>query len=171
MNGKYEIRTATWLAIAVALLASAVSVAGSQAERDNKEVSDYVLTEAALAKYTQAVHNLGQLAKTLPGACDDSEEAKSLSDMAARMDAIPKVKAAMKSAGISSHEYLVFSMSLFQNGMAAWALDQPGGKLSPGTQMANVKFYRAHDASLKKLGKETKADDCDDGDRANESEQ
>jgi hypothetical protein len=70
----------------------------------------------------------------------------------------------MQSAGISSREYLVFSLSLLQNGIAAWALDQPGGKVPPGISMANVKFYRTHDAALKKLGEETKTADCDDDD-------
>jgi hypothetical protein len=75
----------------------------------------------------------------------------------------------MKSAGMSSREFFVFSMSLVQNAMAAWALDQPGGKLPPGAQMANVKFYRAHEAALKKLGEETKSGGCKEDDRGDES--
>jgi hypothetical protein len=34
--------------------------------------------------------------------------------------------------------------------------------------MANVKFYRAHDAAFKKLGAETKSGGCDDDDRSDE---
>jgi len=30
--------------------------------------------------------------------------------------------------------------------------------------MANVKFFRTHDAALKKLGEETKTAECDDDD-------
>jgi hypothetical protein len=152
-----------------ALLASTASVADNQADRDNREVSSYVLTEAALAKYTQAVHNLGQQVKSLPGNCGDSDKAKSLNDLAARLDAVPKIKAAMKSAGISSHEYLVFTMCLFQNGVAAWMLAQPGGKLPPGTAMANVKFYQAHAAAVKKLSQETKPGECEADARASDS--
>jgi len=77
------------------------------------------------------------------------------------MDGVPEVKSALKSAGMTSREYLVFSWSVFQNGMAAWTLEQPGGKLPPGVKMANVTFYRAHEAELKKLGELTKQADCD----------
>jgi hypothetical protein len=170
MTGEYGNRTTTLAAFAIALVTPGLSGAQNLADRDTKEVSSYVLTEAALAKYTRAVRNMGQLVKTLPGACDDSEGAKSLNDLAARLDAVPKVKAAMNSAAISSHEYLVFSFSMFQNGMAAWALTQPGGKLPPGTSLANVKFYQAHDAALKKLGEETKPADCDEDNRGNDSD-
>jgi hypothetical protein len=71
------------------------------------------------------------------------------------MDGVPGVKSALKGAGMTSREYLLFSWSVFQNGMAAWALDQPGGKLPPGVKMANVNFYRAHEAELKRLGELT----------------
>ena len=172
MIAKIGIRTTALAAMAVALLASTASVADGQADRDSKEISNYVLTEATLAKYTQATHSLQRLLKNSAAACsDDSENAKSLDAMAAKVNAVPDAKTAMQAAGISAREYMVFSMSLLQNGIAAWALDQPGGKLSPGIQMANVKFIRAHDAALKKLGKETKTDNCDDDDRANESEE
>ena len=66
-----------------------------------------------------------------------------------------------KGAGITSCEYLLFSWSLFQNGMAAWALEQPGGKLPPGVKMANVNFYGAHEAELTKLSDLTKQAECD----------
>jgi len=160
--GRHGIAVLARVAMVIVLLASTASLAQGQADRDTREVSNYVLTEAALVKYTQAVHSLGSLVKSMPGACADGEDAKSLDELAARLDAVPQVRAAMKSAGISSREYLVFSLSLLQNGMAAWALDQPGGKLPPGTSMANVKFFRTHDAALKKLGEETKTADCDD---------
>jgi hypothetical protein len=168
MKGRYRHWTTALAAMAVASLASTLAHADSQGERDAQEVSHYVLTEAGLAKYAQAVHNLGAQVKSLPGACADSEAAKSLNDIAARMDAVPQIKAAMSSAGLSSREYLVFSFSLLQNGMAAWVLAQPGGKLPPGTSMANVKFYQAHDAALKKLGEEAKGGECEEDDRGND---
>ena len=170
MFKKHQNQSMALGAIAVALLVSAVSVAQNVADRDAKEINNYVLTEAALAKYTQAVHNLAPLMKNLPGACDDSEDARSLNDAVARMDAIPAAKAAIRSAGLTTREYVVFTWSMFQNGVAAWSLDQPGGKLPPGTLMGNVNFYRAHDAALRKLGKELKAADCDDEDRTDESD-
>jgi hypothetical protein len=152
------------VALAVALLLTTVSTAQNFPDRDAKEVSSYVLSEAALAKYTRAVANLQPLMKSMAQSCDDDESAGSLSAMAARMDAVAGVKAAIQSAGMTTREYLVFSFSVFQNGLAAWALAQPGGKLPAGVQMANVSFYRAHEAAFKQLGDKTKAADCDGGD-------
>jgi hypothetical protein len=57
---------------------------------------------------------------------------------------------------------VVFSFSLLQTGRGAWAADQPGGKLPPGTSKANVDFYKQHQADLKKLETFRQSDDCDD---------
>lgn len=148
-------------AFALALLVPAVAGAQNFSDRDTNEIAGYVLTDAGLAKYTQAVRKLQPLTGQLPQDCDGDEGPKSLADMVARMDEVPGVKSALKSAGMTSREYLVFSWSVFQNGMAAWGLDQPGGKLPPSMKMANVNFYRAHEAELKKLGELTKQADCD----------
>jgi hypothetical protein len=131
------------------------------ADRDAKEVTEYVLTDAALAKYTQAVGKLQPLMGQLSQDCDGEDGPKSLNDAAKRMDQVSGAKPALKAAGMTSREYLVFSWSVFQNGMAAWALDQPGAKMPPGVKMANVNFYRAHEAELKKLGEVAKQAECD----------
>ena len=157
----FPLSLAITVAGAVACLAPTPSGAQNLADRDAKEVADYVLTDAGLAKYQQAVRRLQPLMGQLAENCDSEEGPKSLTDAAARMDQVPGVKPALKSAGMTSREYLVFSFSVFQNGMAAWALDQPGGKLPPGVKMANVTFYRTHEAELKKLGELTKQADCD----------
>ena len=148
------------VACTLALLPPLVVGAQNLADGDAKEVADYVLTEPALKKYTQAVRNLQPFTGQVPQGCED-ENPKSLNDMAARMDGVPQVKSALKGAGMTSREYLLFSFSVFQNGMAAWALDQPGGKLPPGAKMTNINFYRAHETELKKLGDLTKQADCD----------
>lgn len=129
-------------------------------DKDTREIAAYVLTEAGLAKYSNATASLGKLARQATGDCE-SESATSIDDAAARFDALPGVKAAIQSAGLSTREYVVFTWSLFQSGMAAWAVGQPGGKLPPGTSKANVDFYRAHEAALKRIGEQTEADECD----------
>jgi hypothetical protein len=96
----------------------------------------------------------------VPQDCDDKNP-KSLNAMAARVDGVPQVKSALRAAGMTSREYLLFSLSVFQNGLAAWALAQLGGKLPEGVKMANVNFYRAHEVELTKLGEVTKQADCD----------
>jgi len=148
-------------AFALALLVAVAAEAQGLADRDAKEISDYVLTDAALAKYTQAVRKLQPLKEQLQQDCDREDAQESLNGMAARMDKVSGVKSALKGAGMTSREYLVFSLSVFENGMAAWALEQPRGKLPPGVKMANVNFYRAHKAELEKLGELSKQADCD----------
>jgi hypothetical protein len=154
----------SWTASAIIVICLLTPMAGEAqdlADGDAKEVTEYVLTDAALAKYTQAVRKLQPLMGQLSQDCEGEDGPKSLNGAAARMDRIPGVKSALKSAGMTSREYLLFSFSIFQNGMVAWALDQPGGKLPPGVKMANVNFYRAHEAELKKLGELTKEAECD----------
>ena len=152
----------TAVAIIVVFVLTPMAVeAQDLADRDAKEVTEYVLTDAALAKYTQAVRKLQPLMDQLSQDCDGEDGPKSLNGAAARMDQVPGVQLALKSAGMTSREYLLFSFSIFHNGMAAWALDQPKGTLPPGVKMANVNFYRAHEAELTELGELTKQADCD----------
>lgn len=150
----------------VLLAALAISVVApgpaSAQDADTQEVLRFALTDAGLAKYTQATQKLAALpART--GPCDDEEAgAQSLNDMAAKLKAMPGAQAAFQSAGMTPREYVVFSMSLLQNGMAAWALKQPGGSLPPGVSKANVDFVNRHEGELKKLEGFNKKE-CDDG--------
>ena len=160
MYNTFKTAPTVTVAFALALLAP-MAAAQNLADRDAKEVADYVLTEAALAKYTKAAHKLHPLKEQLQQDCDREDAPESLHGMAARMDAVPAVKSALQAAGMTSREYLLFSFSLFQNGMAAWALEQPGGALPPGTKPANVNFYRTHKADLEKLSELTREMDCD----------
>lgn len=157
----FQVTLAVTAAFALALLTPVGAWAQSLADRDTNEIAGYMLTDAGLAKYRQAVHKLQPLMGQLPQDCDHDEGSQSLDGTAARMDGVPEAKSVLKAAGMTSREYVVFSWSLFQNGMAAWALEQPGGQLPPGVKMANVTFYRAHEAELKKLGELTKHADCD----------
>ncbi len=159
---------AVLLTAAAVLLAPAVSVAQGFPDRDAREISSYVLTEAGLAKYTRAATNLGDLSKQVAGKCDDSDGGGSLDESVARINATPGAQAAIQSAGMTSREFIVFSLSLFQSGMAAWALTQPGGTLPPGVSQANVDFYRAHEQALQKLGPQQGSDPCSDRDEAEE---
>jgi len=149
-------------AVALTQVVPVPSFAQGLPDRDTQEINGHVLTEQALAKYTLAMRNLGATAKRLSGNCDDDDDdVSSLDASIARVDAIPEAKAAIRSAGMTTREFIVFSWSLFQSGMAAWALGQPGGTLPPGISKANVDFYRAHEAAITKLGKPAGVDDCD----------
>ncbi|MDH4255538.1 MAG: hypothetical protein OEX13_13560 [Gammaproteobacteria bacterium] len=127
-------------------------------DRDAKEVQSHVLTDTGLAKYTQATKTIAALPG---GACDDGDS-KSIDQMTAKLNASPGVKAAIQSAGMTTREYVVFTWSLLQTGLAAWAVDQPGGKLPPGTSKANVDFFKKHEADLKQLEGLKQDNDCDE---------
>lgn len=133
-------------------------------DRDSQEIASYVLTDAALAKYTQATKNLAALADSARPGCgdDDDSNGQSLDETVAKFNAVPGARAAIQSAGMTTREYVVFMLSLFHNGLAAWALTQPGGKLPAGTSKANVDFYNNHAAQLQGLEEFQKDDACDE---------
>ena len=150
------------------LVGAALLITGPQAARaqdkDTAEIQRYVLTDAGLAKYSQAAKKLAALPRDDAACSDggDGSEEQSIDQVAAKLNARPDAKAALQSAGMSAREYVVFSMSLLQNGLAAWALDQPGGKLPAGVSKANVDFIKKHDAQLKQMQGLRPADGCGD---------
>lgn len=142
----------------------------SAEDADAKEVMRYTLTDAGLAKYTEATKNLASLPEN-PGACDNEDaDAESLDEMAAKLDAAPGARAALQSAGMTSREYVLFSMSLLQTSVAAWAANEPGGVLPAGVSKANVDFLKKHDGELKQLEGLTKQDDCGDTETEDEGD-
>jgi hypothetical protein len=165
MFGTEGLKGTLLAACTTALLAPALAIAQ---DRDTQVVQSYVLTEAGLAKYTQATKKLAAMEDDIPDGCDDDADSKSLDDMVAKLDSVPGAKAAIQSAGMTTREYVVFTWSVGHNGLAAWALSQPGGKLPPGTSKANVDFYKKHEAELQQLQDVAGDGDCDDDDDADE---
>lgn len=159
-----------WIAAGFVLLLSSPAGAQNKAVGDTKEISAYRLTDAALAKYAQARHNVDAQARKAASTCDEEDEedeedgdnGKTIDQLVAKINATAGVRAAIQSAGMTTREFVVFSMSVFQAGMTDWALSQPGAKLPPGVAMENVTFYRKHQAEMKKMGESAKAADCDD---------
>jgi len=152
-------RLAVTFVVAVLLISSGATSAVAQ-DRDAQEVSRYALTESGLAKFAQATRNIA----AVPGACerkedDDSEDLKSIDQMVAKLDSVPGIQAAIQSAGLTTREYVVFTFSMMQSGMAAWAVSQPGGKLPPGASQANVDFFKQHETAMAAIGE---GDPCGD---------
>lgn len=154
------------VAAAIVLAASPSAAQKKQASASDdkfmQELSSYRLTDAALAKFTQAAQNLIQLQKDHPELAKEAEnepssgDVKSIDEMVALYHRHPQIERAINSASMSTRDFVLFSMSMFQAGMGAWALQQ-SGKLPEGTPMANVTFYKAHEAQLKKLNEEMQA--------------
>ena len=145
------------VALALAFLLPAVAGATQAPDADAREVSAYQLTEPGLGKFTQATRGLMALQVD---DCQEDTDVKTISEAVAKLDAMPGAKAAIESAGMSTREYIVFSFAMMQSGLAAWGLDQPGGKLPPGVSAANVEFYRKHAVELQKLAEETEDSKC-----------
>lgn len=161
MTSRHQWAKALLVVVALGLPGVAAAI-----ENDKREISNYVLTEAGLARFKQATDKLS----AVPGACakaDDDEDSssQSLDQVVAKLDAIPGAQAAILSAGMTTREYVVFMWSIMQTGMSAWAQDE-GGKLPPGVSQANVDFYRKHEADMAAIGEN---DPCDD-DPAEEEE-
>ena len=160
-------------AIVAAFLVPAAFPAPPAADRDTHEVNSFVLTEAAFARFARATKALQTGSAQSAAACaDDDADNDSIDAQTARLDALPGAKAAVRSAGLTSREYVVIYWSLAQAGLAAWSLSQPGGKLPPGVSKANVDFYRAHEADIKAVTQtshsESHSEKCAD-DRDDES--
>jgi hypothetical protein len=149
------------LLVICAAVALAPPLAVAQ-DRDSQEIASYVLTDAGLAKYLQAARNIAALPTQPTRGCDEEEiaDSQSLDKLTAKFNAAPGVKAAIQSAGMTTREYVIFTFSIFQNGLAAWALTQPGATLPAGTSKANVDFYRKHEAELQQLEELSQDDDC-----------
>jgi secreted trypsin-like serine protease len=157
--------------LALALMLPAPSQALTA--RDTQEINSYVLTDAGLARYVKAIKALGPIAKNMSNDCDDEDDSdtQSIDQMVARVNSVAGAKAALQSAGMTPREYVIFTMSIFQTGIASWGLTQPGGKLPPGVSTANVNFYRKNEAAMTKLGESVQSDDCDAGDAEDDGSQ
>jgi hypothetical protein len=155
---------------ALAAMVALLPVTAVSQDADTKEVQRYVLTDAALAKYKQAATRLAALPGDTAGDCSDDDGDASIAASVAKLDATPAAKSAIQGAGLTTREYVVFTWSLLHNGLAAWAVSQPGGKLPAGTSQANVDFYKRHAAEIESLPKGPEAE-CGDEQAEEEPEE
>lgn len=145
---------------AAALFLLTAARADTLPEADTREVRAYALTDAALRKYVDATRRLSEIPLDC-GAADGS--VRSLDDAAAKIDRMPGAKDAMRAAGFTSREYVVFAFSLVENALAAYELEQPGGKLPPGISLANVEFLRRNAGVIERLASESEVAGCNSG--------
>jgi hypothetical protein len=151
------------LCMTCVVLASMNSIAQSGNDADTQEVLAYRLTESGLTQYIKATQELSALPGGMPGNCDEDSDAGSIADSVLMINAMPGAEAAIRSAGMTTREYVVFSWSLLSNAMAGWAASEPGGSLPPGTSQANVDFLKSHEAELQRLNASKGSDSCDEG--------
>jgi len=155
-------RTGLSLACCLMLYLPGMVIGQGDTDADTREVTQYALTAAGLNKFRRAAENLAPLHDRLAANCDNDEDDSSLGALVSRIQSIPGAGNAIESAGMPIREFVIFMFSAIQTGLAAWALDQPGGTLAPGVSMANVDFYRAHEDELQEAASVLKSDGCDD---------
>jgi hypothetical protein len=149
----------------LAAIAFGVAVAGAplaaQNDADVKAIESFRLTMPVLNRMAQVQENMyatvkahPELAKKYADEKDgDEEDAKTLDDMARRLDKVPEFKAALIKAGFTPRSYMVATMAMFQAAMTAAVLEMPGAdrsKVSANT-MANVAFLKAHAAEMQRM--------------------
>lgn len=77
-------------------------------------------------------------------------DSKSVTDMEAKLNAMPQVMAVYRKHGLSAHDVAVMPFALMDAGMAV-AYPQVATKLSDRISPAQVAFYKQHQAELKKV--------------------
>jgi hypothetical protein len=92
----------------------------------------------------------------------ETDNPKTLSEMAAAIEKEPLAAKALADAGISARDYAKFALAYFQAGMVAGMLKQGLIKevppdLAATVNMENVKFVQEHEAELEEFGKAMKA--------------
>jgi hypothetical protein len=137
---RYLVSSLVWL-LPVAGFAQSTQEATEQAVRD------YKLTETGLARFGQATENL-QGKKAWP--CKDKSGTMIADRAVAQLERGAGVKDAIKSAGMTTRDYVLFSWTISRSGIAA-AVAQSDGTKMEGVTQANVDFFRQHQAEFQNI--------------------
>jgi len=148
------------------VLASSTLAFGQSARRnaaadpDLQELAAYTLTMDGLNKVDRVNKDIIAAIQKNPGLApkddDSAGDAKTLSDMEKKINAVPVMASALKQEGLSARDYAKFTMAMMQ---ASFALvgKQMSAKTGKPFQLpaeinpANVTFVEQHQADLKKL--------------------
>jgi hypothetical protein len=157
------------LVAAIFLLLPLAQAQSATAERtsDEKALAEYRLSIAAIQKLLAATRAMAKVsedptvraAAAKLSASDDANDGgdgyQSLNDMARKVDAFPPIASAIRSAGLTSREYMLITMSYMQAAMAAGMKKQGLIKELPkGTPAENVAFIEKNDTELQAIQKE-----------------
>ena len=86
---------------------------------------------------------------------DDSDNSQTIADAARKIASMPHMADALKSAGLSAHEFATFETAMMQAGFAA-GFKKAGmlKELPPGVSPENVQFVLDHEAELQQIQKD-----------------
>jgi hypothetical protein len=146
---------------AFALIAATAAFVHAQTDSETKAIQSYRLTLPVLQKITAANRAFVAALKNDPAAQkqleaeDDKndDDQQSLAAMEKKLVAMPHMSDALRSAGLSAHEYAMFEMCALQAGLVAGS-EKNGLKvtnLPTGMQPANVQFVTDHEKEMKEM--------------------
>lgn len=152
----------TAIAFTVAAAGAPLAAQDVQSDADMKAIESFHLTMPVMNKMAQVQENMFATVKAHPELAkkyanqkddDDDEDAKSIDDMAKKLDRVPEFKAAVIKAGFTPREYMIASMATFQAAMTSAVLDMPGADKSrvSANAKANAAFLKAHAAEMQRM--------------------
>lgn len=149
----------SWLLLA--LLAAFPAVRASA--DDEADVENYRLTMPVVRKLQRVQENLYESIKKDPSQAtkfkkilDDGLD-QPLASMVKKVDGVPEVKQAIAKAGLTTREYLLATLAMFEAGMSQAMLQAPAADTSklPAGVRANMKFMEQNRAEFTQMQKRT----------------
>jgi hypothetical protein len=142
--------------------APVATTSDAQVNEDLSDLTKYKLSMDKIDKYIQAQRNLAAKAKAMSPAereafrnQDDLSDANaSIDQMVAKLDKNPVMADAIRSAGMSTREWVMVTFSMMQTGMAAAVLkmrpndNQDSLMREMKVNPENVKFFNEHEAEI-----------------------
>lgn len=158
--------TAATAALSNPVLAQKKTVSKSTdatAKADARAMESYRLTPAVLGKLAKVQDNMYAMLKADPSLVkkyakqkdesNEEDQPQTIDAMAKKLDEIPELKRAITKSGMTTREYMLASLAMFQAMMASAVMEMPGADKSkvPATVKTNVAFLKAHKAEMDRL--------------------
>jgi hypothetical protein len=155
----------TSIATLCVTVAHAQPTVAQEIDRDKTELRQYRLTmpkiramAAATLAFAKDVESDPALAKKLKES--NEPDAKTLSELAARIDKEPHLAAAVKNAGLTAREYATLTLCYFP-AMYAYSMKKQGAikDIPPDILPENVALIAANETELNRINQELEAHD------------
>jgi len=156
------LKTISFAVVVAAAAAAPLGAQDVQNDADMKAIESFRLTMPVMNRMAQVQENMYATAKAHPELAkkyanqkddDDEEDAKTIDQMAKKLDRVPEFKAAVIKAGFTPRDYMIATMATFQAAMTAALLDMPGADKSNVSEnaKANAAFLKAHAAEMQRM--------------------
>lgn len=137
------------------------AAAKSSGDPSANDVSNYTLDMDKMTKYLNVMKDLAIASEkdsTVESTLSMDGNA-TLAQSIEKLDESPVARRALKSAGMSSRDYVMTGLAYLQAGMAAGLMKSvPNYKIPAGQNMKNIDFVNAHGAEIEAKMKQMGAD-------------